>query len=68
VVGHAGDVEAHALGDLALHARLAAGEPERQPQREVRPAAQQHQGRLVQQVGAQQRAVEVHDQRHISHG
>ena len=53
-------------GDLGLQPRPAVEQPQRRAQRLQRPLAQQRQEALEQQVGADQRAVEVDAQRHRS--
>jgi hypothetical protein len=63
VVGQVGGVDDHPRGDLALQARLAAKQPDRQRQQQPGASRQQGQRRLQQQVRAQQGAVEVDAQR-----
>ena len=58
------DVQIDPIGDAALQTRLAVEQPPGQGECEQRAVTEQLQGRLVQHVAQQQRAVEVDDQRH----
>ncbi len=64
-VGQARGVELHSAAHLCLEGRLALEHPQRREQQQQRVALQQHQQALVQRVGAHQRPVEIHDERHV---
>ena len=65
VVGQRADVDAHPLGDAALEHGLARQQPDRHAQGLQWRHVQQAQRRLLQQVAAQERAVEVDHQRRL---
>ncbi len=66
VVRQRGDVKFDAIRDPALQLRLAFEQPERQPPRQPRLVADQAQRGFMQEVGAQERAVEVDHERRLA--